>query len=85
MEETAPQQQPESGAGAIVASVIVVLVIIAGAFYLFDRVQEKRQQAVPDQTDAALEVLITDDAAGTIELTTEVVAPTATDEPSSQQ
>jgi flagellar biogenesis protein FliO len=77
-EETSTPPREESGAGATVASVIVVLVIIAGAFYLFNRVQEQRQRQLPPEEVPTLEVLVTDNSTGTIELTSELSATSST-------
>ncbi len=40
--EKTPNGKVDSGIGAIVGSIIVVLIIILGAFYLFTTVQERR-------------------------------------------
>jgi flagellar biogenesis protein FliO len=50
MEPTTPSPETsntkaDSGIGAIVGSIIVVLIIILGAFYLFTAVQERRSGA----------------------------------------
>lgn len=52
MEPTTPQTQ-DSGIGAIAGSVIVVLVIIAGAFYLLDTIRTQKQSQQPATETAA--------------------------------
>lgn len=39
---TTESQKTENGVGALIGSVIIILIIIAGAFYLFSTIKEKR-------------------------------------------
>lgn len=66
MEPTTSQTQ-DSGIGAIAGSVIVVLVIIAGAFYLLDTIRTQKQSQQP-----VTETSTTQDATSTADLEAEL-------------
>jgi len=62
-----PVSKQDSGIGAIVGSIVVVLIIIVGAFYLFTLVQDRRQEQLP-VNEAETDTMVDEEPATTAEL-----------------